>query len=338
MHYQFTAGNRIRTWIRLATNSTKWCWIRPLRLGSIAAMMATVVLFSQPLPADIVVFNDTFDIGSPPTRFDDAADPNDLGWWQNVSASLSVSDDSAGIGSGNSLLVTPNSSFPTFGQLGANFNTVSLNEIGDSAFLNFDFRRLTAGSLAGTNPSLRFGLYNNGGTPIGGDNNSFPNFLSNTGDDDGYLFAFGVGQGGASAFREPADGEGILAGSNNFLLGSDTVNPFGGFNTADPYEVAFHLERIADGIRLQVLVDGITYIDVEDVGIDPDTGLPAGLFITEFNTIGFGIGSTGVSYSYRLDNIRFGFSAAIPEPSAAMLVAAAIGSISLRRHRATSTC
>jgi hypothetical protein len=61
-------------------------------------------------------------------------------------------------------------------------------------------------------------------------------------------------------------------------------------------------------------VDGTTVIDVTDEGIDPDTDLPAGLFVTEFDVVGFAIGSSGVVFDYRLDNIRLDTASMIALP------------------------
>jgi hypothetical protein len=254
-------------------------------------------------PADgAVVFDDTFDVGAPPTRVDDAADPLDVQWYRSNNAMLSVADDAAGIGSGNALNVDNS---PSFGKFGGNFETVLLDDLGDAATLSFDFRRLTDGTPDGSGPSFRFGLYDNGGTALAGD--SANNLLSNTTNDNGYRIGLSVGGSGAFATRETAESNGILggpAGANHLELGAGSGAAFDGLNDADPHEIVLTLTRVAAGVKIQVSVDGTIYVDVTDEGIDPDTNLPAGLFISEFDVIGFGIGSNNVAFDYRLDNIR----------------------------------
>ncbi len=325
---QFSEREWVQAECHLTSNTISRYGSCLLRLKIFAAIALGIACCSQPLAADLI-FHDTFDIGSPPTRFDDADDPNDLNWYRNNRINLGIGDDSAGIGSGNALDVSPNAADPTFGAFAASFDTVPLNTIGDTATLSFDFRR--TGMVTGTSASFRFGLFNDGGTPITTDNGS--NFLAFAGDDSGYTFILGVEQSGATAYREAADGATILAGGL-YELGTDTVNPFSGFNDLAPYEIALLLERVDDGINLQVLVNGITHINVTDIGIDPVTLLPDGLFITDFNSVGFGIGSTGASYGYRLDNIRFEFNA-VPEPSSLLLVGSVAGALSIRRRRST---
>ncbi len=248
------------------------------------------------------VFHDTFDVGAPPTRIDDAADPLDVQWYRSTNAMLSVADDAAGIGSGNALNVDNS---PSFGKFGGNFETVQLDDLGDAATLSFDFRRLTEGTPAGNGPSFRFGLYDNGGTALTGDSSN--NLLSNTQNDNGYLIFLNVGRSGAAAARETAESNGIMggpAGANHLDLGAGLGAAFDGLNDSDPHEIVLTLTRVAAGVTIQVTVDGTAFIDVTDEGIDPDTSLPAGLFISEFDVIGFGIGSNDVEFDYRLDNIR----------------------------------
>jgi hypothetical protein len=131
--------------------------------------------------------------------------------------------------------------------------------------------------------------------------------LSNTANDTGYLIFLNVGRSGANAVRETAESNGILggpAGANFLDLGAGLGAAFDGLNDSDPHEIVLMLTRVAAGVKIQVTVDGTTFIDVTDEGIDPDTNLPAGLFISEFDVIGFAIGSNDVAFDYRLDNIR----------------------------------
>jgi hypothetical protein len=248
-----------------------------------------------------VVFDDTFDVGAPPTRGDDAADPLDLQWYRSTTATLSVVDDAAGIGSSNALNVDNTSGFA---KLGSNFELVLLDDLGDVATLSFDVRRLTAGTPTGTAPSFRFGLYDSGGTALTGDT---PNILSNTANDNGYFIILNVGNSGAAAVRETPEQNGILGGptaANQLALGTGSGAAFDGLNEADPHQVVMTLTRVAAGVKIEATVDGTTVIDVFDAGIDPDTDLPAGLFVTEFDVVGFGIGSSSVVFDYRLDNVR----------------------------------
>jgi hypothetical protein len=249
-----------------------------------------------------VVFDDTFDVGAPPTRSDDAADPLDLQWYKLSSATLSVAGDAAGIGSGNALNVDNTSGFA---KLGSNFELVLLDDLGDVATLSFDVRRLAAGTPMGTLPTFRFGLFDSGGSPLTADTATV--ILHNTHDDNGYHIQLNVGQSGATSLRETPEQNGILGGPtapNQLTLGTGSGAAFDGLNDTDPHEIVLTLTRVANGISVRVGVDGTTVIDVTDEGIDPDTDLPAGLFVTEFDVVGFGIGSSGVVFDYRLDNVR----------------------------------
>lgn len=291
-----------------------------------AALLAAALGWSAAPAHAATVFNDTFDVGDPPTRNDDAADPEDLQWYEDNDASLSVVDDAAGIGSANALNVD-NNRFT--GQLGASFATQLLSAVGDALTLSFDFRRLSSGTPSGSSPSFRFGLYDDGGSPLSGDSTGA---LSNTADDNGYLVVLNVGpDSNAAVFRETAGSNGILGGGfgDNGLTVASTSD-FPGFSTTDPHEILFTLTRLSDGVNVQVDVDGTTILEGIDIGTDPDTGTQEGLFITEFDVIGFGIGSTNVQYDYRLDNIRLEFSAAntptpIPVPGAVWLGLAGLG-------------
>jgi len=294
-----------------------------------------------------IVFDDTFDVGAPPSRNDDAADPLDRQWYKNHSTALSVVDDTGGIGSGNALNSdNTNVGFGSFGKFAANFPTVSLNNVGDRAVLSFDVRRLTSGTPSGSGPSFRFGLYDNDDSPLTSDSSN--NILSNTADDIGYRLNLNVGSPGAFATREGPESSGILGGpvgANEVGLANALGNPFAGLNDSGPHDVVTTLLRTGGGVRILVDVDGTTVIDATDDGIDPDTNMPAGLFVTDFDVVGFGIGSSNVAYDFRVDNIGLEFTpvpetgslALVAVAGAAAVAARALGTIQSRRVRAAAS-
>jgi hypothetical protein len=296
-------------------------------IAPLVAVAAVGVGAASQASAQVLV-DDTFDIGPTPTRGDDAADPLDLQFFRNGAATLQVVDDAAGIGTGNALEVTSNSDFAW---IAANFASVELDDVGDALTLTFDFRRLSTGLPGGSSPDFRFGLYNSAGTAIAADQ---PLVIDNTADDNGYFASLGVGRESRIALRETAEANGILGGP----AGDDFLNlqassgggiAFPGFNDTASRSILMQLTRLDEGIGVLVQVDGETYIDVVDDGTDPDTNELAGLFIEEFDVVGFGIGSTGVDdIDYRIDNVRI----AIPEPTTAGLLGAA-GLLGLLRRR-----
>ncbi|HEX7009319.1 MAG TPA: glycosyl hydrolase family 18 protein, partial [Phycisphaeraceae bacterium] len=196
-------------------------------------------------------------------------------------------------------------------RIGANFDTLQLDDAGDRISLKFDMKRLTGGSISDST-GFRFGLYNNGGTPITADSTS--GVLQNTTDDTGYFIELGVGAAGATASREGAESNGILAGPRtyNVALGSGSGAGFAGFNDTDLHEVTLLLTRLTNGIHLIIEVDGVAVIDVSDT----TSG-----YVTDLNIVAFGIRE--IAYDYWLGNVRVNaYTVPNPEPASSMLLTA----------------
>jgi hypothetical protein len=103
----------------------------------LCAAISCLILANGEAADGAVIFDDTFDVGAPPTRGDDADDPLDLQWYKSTNTVLSVVDDAPGIGSGDALNLDNSLSF---GKFGGNVETVLLDDLGDAATLSFDFR------------------------------------------------------------------------------------------------------------------------------------------------------------------------------------------------------
>ena len=94
---------------------------------------------------------------------------------------LAVQDDSAGIGSGNALLFTPNGNFQGFL---TNFPAVQLANAGETFRISFDIRFTQTPANDGS--GLRWGVYDSSGTLVTTHGGS-------TADDKGYGFPFNPG-------------------------------------------------------------------------------------------------------------------------------------------------
>lgn len=296
------------------------------RIAESGMFLATVCMVGHTASATLLN-NDTFDVGPSITVGDDAGDPSDFRFYSNGYTALGIADDSAGIGSGNAMNVD---NFIAFGRASTNFNTVSLDQVGQGLALTFDVRRLTSTTPAGSAPSFRFGLYDGGGTPVvatnlGGTSNA-------TSDDNGYFIQLGVNSQGALALRETAESNGILGGPATpaaINFGNGTGADYDGLNDTAAHHVELTLSRVSQGIQIRASVDGTVVVDVTDTGLNPNTNQDEGLFISQFDVLGFGIGSTGVIYDYRLDNINLTL---VPEPSSLALLGLS-GLVLCRRRR-----
>ena len=272
----------------------------------LVAAVCFAILFAVPGGVASIIFSDTFDIGAPPTRNDDPSDSLDLQFYENDKVTLSITADPV-INSGNALSADNASDF---GFIVASFPTHAIDDVNEALALSFDFRRFTVDTSGGGTPSMRVGLYNDTGTPVTNDggNSTIPQST----DDIGYMISLGVDQSNAGVSREAAGGTGgILGGGTepDVSIGIGSGPGFAGFNsTSQSYAVDLMFTGTASGVNIAVDVDGTNVIDVTD------TAAP----ITIFNEIGFGIGTTGWSYDYRVDNVRLEFMV-VPEPSTCAL-------------------
>jgi len=241
------------------------------------------------LPARLVavgdVLLDPFDDGS---RFD-AADPSDVDWYEVSGVStISVVNDSAGIGSGNAMEVVTSGSAKVLGS----FPPVHLSEIGQSLRLSLDFRLV---SVVSVDEWLRFGLYDSGGTAFTGDN------AGTEGDDDGYMvrLSTGIGSDDLSIVGDPGDLHGdttssILGGNGTDFLGRDST--FGAINDTGSHHLEMCITRwSADSVIVSATVDGKTL-----AGVDPDDNNADGQVYVTYDEIAFSWQGGG---DYIVDNI-----------------------------------
>ncbi|QNN21351.1 hypothetical protein HED60_03380 [Planctomycetales bacterium ZRK34] len=254
-------------------------------------------------------FDDTFDVGSPATRGNEAADPNDTQWYRsNTSDVLSVvSDDGAGqIGSNDALSVDNTG---TFRRLITNFNTASLEQVGHAVELSFDVR-LQAEPTVNTGGAFRFGLFNSHGTLY---NTDADNNMDN--DDDGYHVQLAAGSGSGFLVQEFV-GDGSILGGGTANQTIDTTS----FSLADalPHYVVLRLTRVLTGMQAELWVDG----ELQASGIDTDG------YFTTFNEVAFGTGN--LELDYLLDNVVV--DVLIPTPAALPAGLALLGLVAARRR------
>jgi hypothetical protein len=148
---------------------------------------------------------------------------------------------------------------------------------------------------------LRFGLYNNGGTPFDTDFNQ-----SSTNDDVGYFHRVNY-TGGSSAIIKEAAGDNFLGGT----IQGPTINLIGSAYTAStntlPHSYSLRLVRNAlGGIDFAATLDGVTH-----------TGTDATPVVATFHELGIGMGQ-GIVDMY-IDNVTVTSSAA-PEPTSMGLI------------------
>ncbi len=158
---------------------------------------------------------------------------------------LTVADDTAGIGSGNALLFTPTAAW---GKHLAYFGPATLASPGDSLTLRFDFR--FASPPTNISAGFRVGLYNSMGTRQSTDttDTGVPG-PGNRSDDVGYGFQSnpGLNSGtGLSVFSEAA-GNDILGGASPSQTGNlGTAGASYNFGTS-PHTAVFQLSRQPNG-------------------------------------------------------------------------------------------
>src|ERR1051325_397124 len=172
----------------------------------------------------VIVVQDTFDVGSPPGRGNDAADSLDLPYFSRQSTTtFSLVPDNFTGATNNALRVNNSINFlQIVGTLyGGGFGPIALTNVGDYVTLSFNFRRVGAPSNLGTGTkSMRFGLYDSNGTLTGADNDI------SSDDDFGYFSSIDLTlTNNPSVTRE--------AGTNGHILsGGDTAALTTGANAA----------------------------------------------------------------------------------------------------------
>ena len=229
---------------------------------------------------------------------DDFTDGNRDGWWKtNDSAnySLTVEDDSSGIGSGNALFLTTDSNTR---RVLSGFSPTILLNVDDFITLSFDIR---LNGVTDTSNALRFGLNSDMGTPMDTDYTDVT--ASPAADDQGYYIRMGTGTGTTVQIYKDTD-QYILGGSDASSSYQQYSGSYAGINDTEKHHVDFTIMRTSDGMAFRLNIDGATVVDASKVTAYP---------LTEYNQIGFASYSGGLDFV--LDNVTV-----VPEPTTLLLL------------------
>lgn len=286
---------------------------------------ATLVASLVSLPAmGEVVFTDGFDDGTraPFVIANGSSSSN--------SPATSVVDDTAGIGSGNALLVEGNGS-SSLRRIALGYDNITLSNAGDFISISFDARH--NGTAPDSDRDFRFGLYNQGAllTDDDFDGNSTNDTLS---DDSGYFLQVdtGVGAGTVADFRVEFNTDGSpLTGSessgDSVSIGGSTSDGTAALtDIAKTYVMKLTLETPGDpkGLLLELDVNGTNLISR---GLDDSSDVEDVISTLSFD--GFLISQNGTELNYLIDNV--GIETNVPEPGSLALIG--MGGLALLRRR-----
>jgi hypothetical protein len=262
-----------------------------------------------------VFLNDTFDVGSPATRGNDAADLLDAAWWSPNFPSFSVVDDTGGIAHANALQVDTSSGGNGQQVIANQFGTVSLGyNVGDQVKFGFDFRFTKI--VTGTGTTLRFGLYADKGTTVTADGQTNP-----LNDDGGYFGEIGFGTTSAAAVQAEAGGIGPLLEGNDVVDKTTTGTPLA-VNDLLAHTALLTVTRAGtDSVTLELTIDGTSRALGED----------SPLILTTFNELAFE--NRGKELDYLLDSVKVE-SVLVPEPGTLALLGLGAAAFSWNRLRA----
>ncbi len=266
---------------------------------------------------------------------------NEVGpaWWfarGTSGVTLTIDDDSAGIGSLNAIhLDTTTSRTRMLGAAlgpGGSLGTKSLNNIGDKLTLSFDLR---SNEVEDSDKSFRFGFSNDGGTGQGFDD-GFGNFVpgdngtnAQTDDNTGYYASISWGTPtGVTAdilgdvVDTVLDNDTFMGGPDSIDFGANTTAAAGSINDLLKHSIVFSVERVADDAvtsdpvdyLLELSIDGSTLISrrLSEGGADPH--------VSDFQYVY--IGTNGGRLDYLWDNANVDY---VPEPTS--LVLALVGGL-----------
>lgn len=159
---------------------------------------------------------------------DDAGDPMDMAWSTIGGGTLSVVDDSGGLGTANALNDDTTS---TFHGAKALFTSKSLSAVGSSITLSFDFRYT---QNPGNTTGLRFGFFNSGG--------------------DGFFVSQGTGGTTGFSLCEDTGGDGGYgSGSTQNTFATISAPSLSGTGI---HELSITLTKTATGLSVSASVDG----------------------------------------------------------------------------------
>lgn len=275
---QFLTLRSTLSWVSLA------CWVCFASLGNAQ-----------------IGLNDSFDVGSPATRGNDAVDPLDAAWWSANSPTFSVVDDTGGINHNNALQVNTSNGGNGQQAVGNQFGMVSLGtNIGDRLSLSFAFRFTKI--VTGNGTALRFGLYSDNGTTVTGDGQK-----PLTDNDRGYFGEFGFGTISAAAVMAESGGGGALLEGNDVVDKTTGSTPFA-INDLLAHSALFTLTRDINGVILDLTIDGASRA----------TGGDSTLILTTFNELAFE--NRDKELDFLVDNVKLEL-VPVPEPSTMALFA-----------------
>lgn len=273
-------------------------WTRVATMVAAVAVAAAYLAATPAASAGLIIASDDFSGGTA------------AGWTNDANASFSVIDDSAGLGSGNALLVETNNQSTT--RLLYQFPEFTLTEPGDWIQVNLDFR------FDGTHRPNRFtpviGLFEKHGN-VSGNVGYAGSISSSLGDD---------GQGGphlkaATMGRDTQATSGILAGGDveNLLQITSSRQVESGKN----YTLEMKITRNADG---HAVIDYTLGKDNDFYMTATDTGA-FGNMVMSFSSFGMRVRNN----DYVIDNFAV---TAIPEPSSVFLLGG-LGLLAVIRRR-----
>ncbi len=271
----------------------------PRRRGIEFSVFCLGLFASAVVAWGVVVVNDPFTDGNRSNTT--GGDTAGLVWFQGQPspATLTVVDDSAGIGSGNAVKLTPDSG--NFRKFLGFFNTQTLAATGDTLRLNFNYRFATAPTTASA--GLRFGFYNSNATKQSSDGFGTTTPPATTRNDDkGYLASANAGVAPTlpTAVNREAAGDDILGGSapgNVVVLNSTGGTVASG--TAS-HHARFEITRLANGdLQLSAQIDNLA----------PATGIESIASVTAyaFDEIAIGLSGTGNQAPLLVDTVLVEF-------------------------------
>lgn len=239
--------------------------------------------------------------GAPEGTVNDASDIG-FTWYQSTgsgSFNLTIADDSGvgGIDTGNAL---NHFSLTTSGRTAtAAIGDVSLESPGDFVELSFDLR--LRGPITTSDRKFRFGIHNDGGTPVVEDGGT-----RQTDDDLGYNAQFDTGASSDSTATVRGDlANGILAGSTR-SLGGTSDDPLFALDDNTARRLSLRVTREFDAVlgrdvNRVTLMEGMTIITE---GVDEGDGAMDTDPVTyDFNQIS--IGTNGASFlDILIDNVE----------------------------------
>lgn len=306
------------------------------------------LLLATPTPA-LTVFFDGFGDADRDNdgTLEGAVDANnEIGpaWWFARGTSgntLTIDDDSAGIGSLNAIhMDTTTSRTRMLGAAigpGGTLGTKSLANIGSRLTLSFDFR---SNEVEDSDKSFRFGFSNDGGTGQGFVDD-FGNFVpgdngtnAQTDDNYGYYAALSWGTPTGTTAEIRGDVVDAALGNDTFMGGDDsidfgasTTDPAGSINDLLKHRVEFSIEHVADDAitasptdyLLSLTLDGNTLISrrLSEGGADPH--------VSDYQYVY--IGTNGGRLDYLWDNVQVDY---VPEPTSVSMLALGILLLAVR--------